>query len=94
MSILGDDLEDTEWKVREAQTAQDEKPGGSCPSQYAIPDGATELQDLIEHREMNFAVGNMFKACYRLGLKNEAAYELRKIIWFARRELARIGESE
>ena len=73
----------------------DDKPGGSTPSQYAIPRGARELQDLIEHREMNFAVGNIFKAAYRMGVKHETAeYDLRKIIWFARRELKRQGFEE
>ena len=66
--------------------------GGSTPSQYALPTDAKELQDLIEHREMNFAVGNIFKACYRLGTKDgvSAEYDLNKIIWFAERELTRI----
>ena len=67
-------------------------PGGSTPSQYAIPEEAKELQDLIEYRNMNFAVGNIFKACYRLGIKEgvDEAYDLRKIIYFAQRELQRI----
>ena len=71
----------------------EEKPGGSTPSLYALPEGAKELQDLIEHRNMNFAVGNMFKACYRLGEKDgvDKAYDLRKIIFFAERELRRVA---
>jgi hypothetical protein len=64
--------------------------GGSTPEQYALPEWATELQDLIEHRNMNFAVGNIFKACYRMGLKNDDLYEINKIIWFAERERDRI----
>ena len=58
---------------------------------YELPKGATELQDLIEHKEMNFAIGNIFKACYRLGEKPgaDATYDLEKIIWFAQRELER-----
>jgi len=69
----------------------DELPGGSTPSQYALPDGAAELQDLIEYRDMNFALGNIFKAVYRMGScsHSNAARDLRKIIWFANRELAR-----
>lgn len=59
--------------------------GGSTPSQYGIPEGATDLQDLIESRDMSFAVGNIFKACYRLGTKNDDLYEINKIIWFANR---------
>jgi len=68
--------------------------GGSTPSQYGFPDGAKELQDLIEYRNMNFAVGNIFKACYRLGTKNDDLYELNKIKWFVEREIARVTEVE
>jgi hypothetical protein len=59
---------------------------------YEIPEGATELQDLVEHKNMNFAVGNIFKAAYRLGDKpgTEELYDLDKIIWFAQREKSRI----
>ena len=72
---------------------REEKPGGSCPSQYALPELARELQDLIEAKNMNFAVGNIFKAAYRLDVKHDdnGEYDLRKIIWFAERELKRRG---
>jgi hypothetical protein len=72
--------------------ADDELPGGSTPSQYGFPAHATELQDLIEHRGMNFAMGNIFKACYRDGTcsHSDAIRDMRKIIWFAGRELARL----
>jgi hypothetical protein len=68
---------------------------GWASSYYELPEGATELMDLIEYRGMSFAVGNIFKAAYRLGNKEgtTAEYDLRKIIWFAQRELDRI-ESE
>ena len=65
--------------------------GGSTPKQYGIPAGATELQDLIEYRDMNFAIGNIFKACYRLGTKNDALYEMNKVLWFAERERDRLA---
>jgi hypothetical protein len=70
----------------------DEMPGGSTPSQYGFPAHATELQDLIEHRGMNFAMGNIFKACYRDGTcsHSDAIRDMRKIIWFAGRELKRL----
>jgi len=66
-----------------------EIPGGSCPSQYGIPKGATDLQDLIEYREMNFALGNIFKACYRMGTcqHSDRLRELNKILWFVKREI-------
>jgi hypothetical protein len=64
--------------------------GGSA-SYYELPEGATELQDLIEGKNMNYAVGNMFKAVYRLGADHHSnkARDLRKIIWFAERELTK-----
>ena len=56
---------------------------------YKLPEGATELQDIIEAKNMNFAVGNIFKAAYRLGTKEGTTdlYDLEKILWFAQREL-------
>ena len=65
---------------------------GGSTSYYALPDGATDLQDLIEYKSMNFSIGNMFKAIYRLGEKsgNSLAYDLNKIIWYANRELQRL----
>ena len=66
---------------------------GWTSSYYELPEDAKELQDLIEFKDMNFAVANIFKAAYRLGSKNGTteAYDFEKIIWFAQRELARLG---
>ncbi len=43
---------------------------------------------------MEFGIGNIFKACYRLGEKDgtSARYDLNKIIFFAQRELDRLNE--
>jgi hypothetical protein len=62
---------------------------GGATSYYDLPDGATTLNDLIEDREMSFALGNVFKAAYRIGRKPSVTddYDLRKIIYFAQREL-------
>lgn len=68
----------------------DGKSDGSSTGYYRLPPGATDLIDLIEHKRMSFGIGNIFKACYRLGAKHgvDAAYDLRKIIFFAQRALA------
>lgn len=60
---------------------------GGSTSYYELPTGATELNDLIEHKGMSFALGNIFKACYRFGEKDAASrmYDLNKIIYFAER---------
>ena len=79
------------WEViKESRHVRDDLPGGSTPSQYALPPEAKELQDLIEYREMNFAMGNIFKACYRKKDVGDPLYDIRKIIWFAKREEARL----
>ena len=64
--------------------------GGSTDSQYKLPSGATQLQDLIEYRDMSFSLGNIFKACYRLGAKESVTvmYDLKKIQWFVERMIA------
>lgn len=56
---------------------------------YNLPKGSTEIQDLIEHKDMSFSIGNIFKACYRLGQKPNVnrLYDLEKIKWFAEREI-------
>jgi hypothetical protein len=63
------------------------KSTGGSTSYYEIPDGATELNDLIEAMGMCFALGNIFKACYRLGEKadTDLLYDINKIIFFAER---------
>lgn len=65
---------------------------GGSSHYYQIPEGARELQDLIEHRKMNFSQGNIFKAVYRMGEKEGVSdeYNIRKILFFAERELKRI----
>lgn len=63
-----------------------ESDGGST-AYYQLPRGARELNDLIEHKKMSFAQGNIFKATYRLGEKAGASrlYDIRKILYFAKR---------
>ena len=65
---------------------------GGSTDYYRLPAGACELQDLIEHKGMNFARGNIFKAAYRMGevKHSDQVREINKIIWFADRELARL----
>ena len=69
---------------------------GWSTSYYEIPEGAAELGDLIEHKGMNFNVGNIFKAAYRLGDKSGTTelYDLNKIKWFVQREIDRVLNEE
>jgi hypothetical protein len=65
---------------------------GWSSNYYKFPPDSEEIQDLIEYKNMNFAVGNIFKATYRLGEKEGTTveYDLEKIQYFAERELSRI----
>lgn len=90
------DPAEEEYYIQELKAAciiapMDELTGWSS-EYYKLPPDATELQDLIEFKNMNFAVGNIFKAAYRLGNKRgfDELYDLDKIIWFAEREKRRI----
>ncbi|MBA8822439.1 hypothetical protein FHW00_004806 [Ochrobactrum sp. P6BSIII] len=42
---------------------------GGSKSYYQLLDGAKELNDLIEHKGISFALG-ILKACYRFGEKS------------------------
>jgi len=67
------------------------------PSQYYdFPQGCETLNDLIEHKKMSFAQGNIFKAAYRLGNKEGISleYDLKKIKYYADRMLAQIGNNQ
>lgn len=57
---------------------------GGKSSYYQLPEHAKELRHLISERNMSFARGNLFKACYRLGEKNgvDVSYDLNKMKFF------------
>lgn len=62
------------------------------------PKKVFEAQDVIEHREMNYAQGNIFKAsfCFNAG-RHEGTDEIRelnKIIYFAQREIERLKKQK
>lgn len=63
---------------------------------YKLPAHATELRHLIAHKNMNFHVGNIFKAAYRLGEKEgiDHRYDLNKIITMAQFELEELDRAE
>lgn len=87
MSISGNDV-----KI-EVENAVN---NGGITDYYATPKQNETLQDLIEHKAMNFSQGNIFKAVYRMNDYSHSAAErdLNKIIWFAERELKRIREGK
>lgn len=64
------------------------KPTGGSSSYYDLPAGATQLQDLIQYREMSHAQGEMFCALYRRKPGIDALYNAQKVAWYALSDLA------
>lgn len=54
---------------------------GLTADYYVLPSHATELKHIISHRGMSKARGDIFKACYRMGLKEGVSiqYDINKI---------------
>ena len=65
---------------------------GSTASYYELPRGAKELQDLISHRNMNSQIGEIFRACYRMGraAHSNELRDAKKILFYAKAEVARL----
>ena len=71
---------------------QKEASDGSSADYYKLPPGATQLQDLISHKNMNAQIGEIFRACYRLGQVSHSPdiRDVKKILFYANAELARL----
>ena len=65
---------------------------GSTADYYELPDSATELQDLISHRNLNAQDGEIFRAIYRKGRASHSdeLRDARKVLFYAQAEVARL----
>lgn len=65
---------------------------GSTASYYELPEGATELQDLISYRNMNAQDGEIFRAIYRKGRAShsDALRDAKKVLFYAQAEVDRL----
>ena len=65
---------------------------GSSASYYELPNGSTELQHLISHRDMNAQIGEIFRACYRYGIASHSDQlrDAKKIKFYAEAEIERL----
>lgn len=81
---------------RDATPAGSGVSDGSTASYYELPIGATQLQDLISHRDMNSQLGEIFRACYRYGTAEHSPKlrDIKKIIFYAEAEKARLEKLE
>ncbi len=75
------------------------KSDGSTASYYELPEGATELQDLISYKDMNAQMGEIFRASYRYGEveHSEKLRDAKKIRFYINAEIERLekyGDSD
>lgn len=65
---------------------------GSTASYYELPEGASELQDLISNKNMNAQIGEIFRECYRYGQASHSdeIRGIKKILFYAKAELERL----
>jgi len=65
---------------------------GSTADYYVLPEGATQLQDLISHRNMNAQIGEIFRAGYRYGMASHSDMlrDAKKIRFYAQAEVDRL----
>lgn len=68
------------------------KSDGSSADYYVLPEGATQLQDLIAFKNMNAQVGEIFRACYRYGQveHSEQLRDAKKMLFYAKAEVERL----
>ena len=71
---------------------QSNKSDGSTASYYELPEGATELQDLISFKDMNAQVGEAFRSLYRYGQSahSDKMRDCKKVIYYMKAELERL----
>jgi len=68
---------------------------GSTANDYRLPPGATELQDLISHCDMNAQLGEIFRAAYRYGRASHSdkLRDAKKIKFYIEAEIKRLENS-
>lgn len=81
-----------EETVPKTETGDKQRSDGSTASYYELPEGATELQHLISHRNQNGQIAEIFRACYRYGLvsHSDMLRDAKKIKFYAQAEIERL----
>ena len=84
-----------DWLVMEVNATPkvpSAKSDGSSADYYKLPEGATELQHLISHRNMNAQMGEIFRSAYRYGRASHSdkLRDARKIKFYIEAEIERL----
>ena len=86
-------MDDIKWSKPVYQAVDDKAASdGSTASYYELPEGASELQDLISHRNMNAQDGEIFRAIYRKGRASHSdeLRDAKKVLFYAEAEVKRL----
>ena len=69
---------------------------GSTAGYYELPEGATELQDIISADGMNSQIGEIFRACKRYGKVSHSSKmrDAKKILFYIQAEIERLEKYE
>lgn len=73
-------LHDNEREERERISA--ERGDGGSTSYYSLPEGATELRQIIKSKRMEHGIGEAFCALYRLNDNGEYLRNLKKAAYY------------
>ena len=78
----GSKMDEEYYRQQRLNMGIKERSDGSSASYYELPGNASELQDLISDKNMNYSVGSIFMLCYEYGKASEAydKYSQLKII--------------
>ena len=63
------------------------------PSHY-VSDTGMEAIDVIEAFDLNFNLGNALKYILRAGKKDDEAQDLKKALWYIKRQINNVREEE
>ena len=83
-------------RPRRAKKVQGSTSDGSTASYYELPKSARELQHLISHKNMNAQIGEIFRACYRMGeaSHSDELRDAKKILFYAKAEVDRLEKNK
>jgi hypothetical protein len=85
-------LKTKSWEAQSPKAATKAVSDGSTASYYELPARATELQDLISHKNMNAQIGEIFRAAYRYGASSHSdeLRDAKKIRFYIDAEIKRL----
>ena len=68
------------------------KSDGSTADYYQLPEGCTQLQDLISYRNLNAQDGEIIRAIYRKGRASHSdeLRDAKKVLFYAQAEVKRL----